>query len=77
MQSLQTGFIYRDEDNYIPLEPCWPSYIVKTGIKLGNWELGATGYIRGIIAWNDYDILNADVYFIWLGYHFNKKKRQT
>ena len=58
------------------MESFWPSFDVKTGIKLGKWELGATGYIRGIIAWNDYDILNADVYFMWIGYHFINKKSQ-
>lgn len=73
MINSQTGFVYREGEGFIPLEPCWPSFNVKAGLKLGNWELGATGYIRGIIAWNDIDILNGDIYFIFLGYHFGKK----
>jgi hypothetical protein len=61
----QTGFVYRDGEGNIPLEPCWPSFNAKVGLKLGNWEIGATGYIRGIIAWNDIDILNGNVYCIF------------
>ena len=74
MTSSQSGFVYRDQDGYIPPEECWPSFNVKTGIKVGKCEMGATGYLRGIIAWNDIDILNADIFFIFLAYHFRKNK---
>lgn len=74
MIGSENGFVYRDQDGYIPPEPCWPSFNVKTGIKVGKWELGATGYLRGVIAWNDIDILNADVFFIFLAYHLRKKQ---
>lgn len=75
MEDLQTGYIFRDEDSYISLESCWPSFNVKTGLKLGHWELGATGYVRGIIAWNNSEILSGDLFFFWIGYHFTKKNK--
>jgi hypothetical protein len=73
-ENLTTGQIYRFREPPVELISEWPSYNVKAGIMLGHWELGATGYIRGIVASGNYEMLNGDLYFIWLGFHFNKKK---
>jgi len=77
MTNAQTGYIYRNEDNYLPLEPIWPSFNLRMGMQLGRWELSATGFIKGILEWKDSEIMNADLYFLLLGYHIPRRKKRN
>ena len=72
--NTRTGYVFNRIDNLIFAHE-WLSYNVKIGIRYKQWELGAAGFVRGIISEMNFEILNADLYFIWLGFHFNNQKK--
>lgn len=74
MKHIPTGNILMNLENYLTLEHEWLSLNLKTGVKYRRLEFGATGYVKGIITEKNFEVLNANLYFIWLGFRINKMR---
>jgi hypothetical protein len=73
MEYTRTGTIlnYRDD---LDLEREWVSLNVKAGLTLRRWRLGVTGDVKGIISVSNFETLQADLYYLWIGFRINKEK---
>jgi hypothetical protein len=74
LKNMRTGNVIMNLDNYLILEHDWLSFNLKTGVKYRRWELGATGYVKGIISEMNFEVLNANLYFLFIGYRINKMR---